>query len=171
MGRPTALQRALVGPAGEHYVIFRLYQQGILASLAPPGFPAVDVLVLAPDQSVIASIQVKTRTYGRDKGWHMSAKHEEIVEPRLFYAFVDVEPELPVTYIVPSAVVAEIVTLSHRAWLSTPGARGQQRNDTKMRRIQPTYPDEFPGYSPTWMDEWRERWDLLRAEADGPAAS
>ena len=165
MTKPTALQRALVGPAGEHYVLFRLYQQGILASLAPPGSPTVDVLVLAPDQTVVASLQVKTRTYGRDKGWHMSIKHETIIEPRLFYAFVDVEPELPVTYIVPSAVVADVVQKSHQAWLTTPGARGQQRNDNKMRRIIPVYPDAWPGYVDNWLDEWRERWDLLNAGA------
>lgn len=35
--------------------------------------------------------------------------------------------------------------------------------DTKLRRIRPTYPDEFPGHMPDWLDEWRERWDLLAA--------
>jgi hypothetical protein len=135
----------------------------MLASLAPPRSPTVDVLVLAPDQSVIASLQVKTRTYGTDKGWHMSEKHERIVEPRLFYAFVDLEPQLPVTYIVPSSLVAYVVEKSHEAWLCAPGKRGQQRNPTKLRRIKPTYPDEFPGYTPDWLDDWRERWDLLTA--------
>jgi hypothetical protein len=167
MTKPTPLQRALVGPAGEHYVIFRLYREGMLASLAPPGFPTVDVLVLAPDQRVIASLQVKTRTYGKDKGWHMSLKHESMTEPGLFYAFVDLEPELPVAYIVPSGVVADVLKKSHQAWLITPGAKGQQRNDGPMRRIQPTYRDEFAGYSPEWLNEWRERWDLLKAAAAG----
>lgn len=159
----TPLHRALVGPAGEHYVLFRLYQQGMLASLSPPGSPTVDVLVLAPDESIIASLQVKTRTYGRDKGWHMRDKHESIVQARYFYAFVDLEPDLPVTYVVPSRVVAEVLKKSHQAWLAAPGARGQKRNDTNMRRIQPQYPDPFPGYKPNWLDEWRERWDLLNA--------
>lgn len=53
------LEKALVGPAGEHFVLFRLYQQGMLASLSPPGSPTVDVLALAPDESVIATLQVK----------------------------------------------------------------------------------------------------------------
>lgn len=168
MVKTTPLHRALVGPAGEHYVLFRLYRQGMLASLAPPGFPTVDVLVLAYDQSVIASLQVKTRTYGTDKGWHMSIKHESISEPRLFYAFVDLEPELPATYIVPSSVVADLLKKSHQAWLTTPGAKGQQRNDNPMRRIQPLYPDEFPGYSPDWLNEWRERWNVLMAPPGEP---
>jgi hypothetical protein len=84
----STLEKALVGPAGEHFVLFRLYQQGMLASLSPPGSPTVDVLVLAPDESVIATLQVKTRT-GVNRGWPMSEKHEHISEPRCFYAFVD----------------------------------------------------------------------------------
>jgi hypothetical protein len=124
------------------------------------------VLVLAADESVIASLQVKTRTYGADKGWHMSIKHESISEPRLFYAFVDLEPEPPVTYIVPSGVVADVLRESHQAWLAAPGGRGQQRNDTTFRRIRPVYPDVFPGYAEGWLDEWRERWDLLAAAVE-----
>lgn len=163
--KPTTLQRALVGPAGEHYVLFRLYRQGKLASLAPPGSPTVDVLVLAPDQSVVALLQVKTRTYGADRGWHMSLKHESIIEPRLFYVFVDLEPEPPVTYVVPSAVVADVLAKAHRAWLDTPGAKGQPHKDSKFRRILPAFKEEVPGYPPGWLDEYRERWDLLAAGA------
>ncbi len=72
----TRAEKALVGPAGEHYVLYQLYRRGMSASLAPPGTPTVDVLVLATDQSVVATVQVKTRTYGADGGWHMSEKHE-----------------------------------------------------------------------------------------------
>jgi len=121
------------------------------------------VLVLAPDESVIATLQVRTRTFGRDKGWHMSVKHESIVEPRCFYAFVDLEPAVPVTYIVPSEVVADVLRRSHQAWLTAPGARGQQRRDTTMRRIVPAYGFEFADYPPGWLEQYRERWDLLRA--------
>lgn len=135
----------------------------MLASLAPPGSPTVDVLVLTPDQSVIASLQVKTRTYGRDKGWHMSIKHESIAEPRLFYAFVDLEPDLPVTSIVPSSVVADVLKKAHRAWLDTPGAKGQAHKDSPFRRILPTYAEKVPGYPAGWLNEYRERWDLLTA--------
>ncbi|MEX2645046.1 MAG: hypothetical protein WD249_02165 [Gaiellaceae bacterium] len=164
MARPrrTQFERSLVGPAGEHYVIFRLYQQGMLASLAPGGSPTVDVLVLSPDETVIASLQVKTRTYGRDQGWHMREKHESIVSPRLFYAFVDLEPDVPVTYIVPSSVVADAITHSHREWLATPGRQGQPRRDHAMRRIVPVFNEDLPDYPPGWMEQYREGWHLLK---------
>jgi hypothetical protein len=38
-----------VGPAGEHYILYRC-REGMLASLAPPDSPMVDVLALNPDE-------------------------------------------------------------------------------------------------------------------------
>src|SRR5713101_6798851 len=162
----TAVQRSLVGPSGEHFVLFRLYQQGMLASLSPPGSPTVDVLVLAPDETVIATVQVKTRTYGTDKGWHMGEKHEHFVQPHCFYAFVDLEVvngQLPVTYIIPSKVVASFVGASHKAWLDTPGVKGQAHRDNPIRRIKPASPYPVPGFPNGWMGQYREKWGLLRA--------
>jgi len=118
-------EKSLVGPAGEYYVLYRLYHLGLLASLAPRGAPTVDVLVLSPDETVVATLQVKARTRGPDGGWPMSLKHERIVQPRCFYAFVDFEPKLPVTYIVPSKVVADVLARSHQAWLGAPGRGGR----------------------------------------------
>lgn len=166
MPRPqrTRLGRSLVGPAGEHYVLFRLYQQGMLASLAPPGSPDVDVLVLSPDQAVMASVQVKTRTFGRDQGWHMSKKHEGIIEERLFYAFVDLELSPPMTYIVPSQAVAEVITRSYQLWLDAPGRGGRAHKESKFRRLRPDYsPLDVPGYPGAWLEQYRERWELLTA--------
>ena len=157
----TQLEKSLVGPAGEHYVLYRLFREGMLASLAPPGAPTVDVLVLDPDETVIATLQVKTRTSGPDGGWHMSEKHEHFQQPRCFYAFVDLEPSPPVVYIVPSAVVAEVVTKSHQAWLEAPGRNGRPHRDNKLRRIRPAYRNPWPGYEDGWLDQYKERWDLL----------
>jgi hypothetical protein len=41
--------------------------------------PDVDILVLFPDGvTVAATVQVKTRTYGRNQGWHCKDKHERL---------------------------------------------------------------------------------------------
>jgi hypothetical protein len=136
----------------------------MLASLAPPGSPDVDILVLSSDQTIVASLQVKTRTYGPDQGWHMSEKHEGIVEDRLFYAFVDLEAEPPATYIVPSRMVAEVVAKSHQLWLETPGRGGRAHRDSNLRRLRPDYsPLEVLGYEGTWLEQYREGWNLLSA--------
>jgi hypothetical protein len=164
------LRRSLIGPAGEYFVLYRLNSLGLLASLSPQNSPTIDILVLNPDEAVIATLQVKTRTKGSDRGWHMNKKHEDVVQPRLFYAFVDLEdsldendPEHPKTYVVPSSVVAKVLSLSHQAWLDTPGRGGRSHRDHPMRRLLPSYPSGAPGYPSGWLEQYRERWDLLTA--------
>jgi len=159
----SSLERSLVGPAGEHYVLYKLHAKGLLGTHAPRNAPTVDVLVLNPDESVAASIQVKTRTYGKDQGWHMSTKHESIIQDRLFYAFVDMEPAEPVCYVVPSKVVAAAVAKSYAAWLATPGKNGKKHNATDMRRIRPAYEFDVKGFAPGWMEPYREAWHLLKS--------
>ena len=82
-----------MGPAGEHFALFKLHLEGMLAALAPRNAPSVDVMVLNGDETIAATVQVKTRTDGFDGGCHMKDKHEHLVRPTLFYAFVDLEPE------------------------------------------------------------------------------
>ena len=137
--------------------------------MAPRGAPSIDILVLTPDEQIIATIQVKTRTHGRDKGWHMKSHHEALAAPRMFYAFVDLEPDEPVTYIVPSATVTEVLTRSHLVWLSTPGRAGRAHRDHAMRRLLPSYSFPVKGYPARWLDAFRERWSLI-TEAASPAA-
>jgi hypothetical protein len=164
---PRAAPQGLVGSAGEHFVLYKLHLQGMLSAPAPRGYKAVDIIVLNPDRSVAASLQVKTRTYGRDGGWHMGEKHETIVLPGLFYCFVDFEPQVPLTYVVPSHVVADVVAKAHRAWLAIPGKRGQAHQDSTFRRVQPAYDYPVPGFERGWMDQYRENWGVLRDGAAG----
>ena len=155
------LERSLVGPAGEHFVLYQLYRRGLLAALAPPGVPEVDIIVLDQHQVVRVGIQVKARTKGRDGGWHMRRKHQGLRSPQLYYAFVDFEPNIPITYIIPSAVVAQLLEASHRAWLGALGARGQPHRDHDMRRVQPMYPHPWPGYASNWLEKYRDDWAQL----------
>jgi hypothetical protein len=116
--------------------------------------------------SVGSMIQVKTRTAGRDGGWHMGQKHEALIHQRLFYVFVDFEPIVPTCHVVPSATVAKAVRDSHQAWLITPGAHGRAHRDNLMRRIMPRFQPAPASFPDGWLDEYRERWDLLNEEPD-----
>src|SRR5208283_4655124 len=61
---------------------------------------------------------------GADKGWHMKPKHADLRRDSLFYCFVDFVkgPESrPVTYVVPSRVIADVLSYVHPAWLAVPG--------------------------------------------------
>jgi hypothetical protein len=152
---------AVTGAAGEHFALYRLHERGLIAALAPLGAHQADIIVFSPEMSVGSMVQVKTRTKGRDGGWHMSTKHESIIHERLFYAFVDLEPNPPVVYVIPSAVVADVVRRSHTSWLSLPGKGGRVRQDSKVRRLLPIYPHEVDGFPPGWLERYRERWDYL----------
>jgi len=159
----TSLERALVGPAGEHYVLYKLHMLGMLAALAPRNAPSVDILVLNEDETIASTLQVKTRTYGRDGGWHMSLKHETLVRPSLIYVFVDLEPTIPVTYVVPSATVARIVKSAHEVWLATPGRDGRAHRAHDLRRILPAYDYPVPDAPDGWMERFKDKWDLVRS--------
>ena len=133
----------------------------MLAAKSPTGAHAADIVVFSPVMSVGSMLQVKTRTLGADRGWHMRQTHETLIHPRLFYAFVDLQPEQPLVYVVPSEVVADVLVKTHRAWLATPGKGGRPPKDSKMRRILPWLPSPIPGYEGSWLEAYRERWDLL----------
>lgn len=101
-----ASEKALIGAAGEHYILFQLLRRGLHASLAPQNAYAADIVVFGPSMSEGFMVQVKTRTSRQGRGWVMSAKHEGIVHPRLFYAFLDLAADVPVTFLMPSAALS-----------------------------------------------------------------
>ena len=154
--------KSLVGAAGEHLVLSRLLSRGLLASQAPRGTRKADVLLNPLDGGTPRLIQVKTRTAdGGPLGWHMGAKHEEMVEKDLFYCFVNLDLYAPSVYIVPSKVVAKVVREVHAEWLARPGRNGQAHNDSDMRRIKVEYGPNFTCVKSGWMDNYHEAWDLL----------
>ena len=161
----SKIPTSLVGAAGEHFVMFQLYRRGLMVGQPPQGVPDVDLLVLDESAKVLTNLQVKTRTKGADGGWHMKVKHEHLVSDRLWYVFVDMELESPLSYIIPSNVVAQAVSRSHAIWLASPGKNGKAHQQTDMRRIRPTYPFDVPGFPPGWMDQFREKWNALKQGA------
>jgi len=164
-------QSTLTGAAGEYFVLCQLLRKGWIAALAPKGVPNADIIVTDIEGNKQCAIQVKTRSKGSDKGWHMSDKHELISTPNLFYCFVDMEDPigLPVIFIIPSKIVSSILKESHELWLNSPGLKGQKHNPTKMRRLLPDYirrrqsqPSEMQKFGPGWMEKYRENWAILK---------
>ena len=152
---PHKTDTTLTGAAGEHLVLSRLLQRGVMAAPAPRGTSKVDILVNFLDERQPVLLQVKARQYGPDGGWHMSEKHEGITDPRIFYCFVNFEPEHPTVHVIPAAVVARVIQEGHQMWLDTPGRNGQPHKPTKMRRITPRAAIMPEG----WMNTYLEAWD------------
>lgn len=156
-----AKNSVLTGAAGEHYVLYQLPPPGPARGTVPDGRHATDIVVFSSAMGVGSMVKVKTRTLGADRGWHMRQTHETLLHPRLFYAFVDLQPEQPAVYVVPSEIVADVLMRTHRAWLATLGKGGRPHKDSKMRRILPWLPSPLPGYEGPWLEAYRDRWDLL----------
>ena len=154
--------KQLVGAAGEHLVLSRLLARDLLASQAPRGTRKADILVNPLDGGKPRLIQVKTRSpIGKTLGWHMGGKHEAMSEQDLFYCFVNLDLFNPSVWVIPSKLVAKVVTDTHTEWLATPGQQGQKHNETDMRRIMNDYGKNFKSVKPGWMDKYLEAWDLL----------
>jgi hypothetical protein len=154
---PHKNDTTLTGAAGEHLVLSRLLQRGIVAAQAPEGVRKVDILVNFLDGGAPCFIQVKARQGGARVGWHMGVKHESITDPDLYYAFVDFQPEQPRVHVIPSAVVAKVIRDGHQNWLDTPGAKGQPHNPTDFRRFEL---DAF-GMPDGWHEQYLENWQQL----------
>lgn len=168
-GRGMATEASLLGAAGEHFIMCELLRRGYIAALAPQGVPNTDIVVTDPTGDRLCTIQVKSRRdIGSDGGWHMKAKHEEILGERLFYCFVDFgksPQDRPAVFVMPSAICAKVLAESHAAWLSNPGKGGHQRKQTPMRRMVPDYESAFRPlanpYPKGWMEPYRDAWHLL----------
>jgi hypothetical protein len=156
----------IVGAAGEHFVMYQLLRRGWIAAQAPEGVPNVDLLITDPKAQRLWSVQVKTRLRGA--GWLMSEKHETLVERGLVYVFVELS-DPPTSYILPSRIVSHVLRTSHRMWLSSPGRRGQRRQDTATRkmlvdysRLKPMDDEErafVAAHSSGWLEQYRDTWD------------
>lgn len=152
---PHKTDTTLTGAAGEHLVLSRLLQRGIVATPPPRGSAKIDILVNFLDNRQPVLLQVKSRQFGSDGGWHMSDKHEAIRDDAVYYCFVDFEPDNPRVFVVPSQVVADAISNEHRIWLATPGKNGRPHNETKMRRIRPSQ----VGMPEGWIDQYLEAWN------------
>ncbi len=166
-----ASKSTLIGSAGEHYIMSHLLRRGYIAALAPQGVPNSDIIVANINGDKLCTIQVKTRRdIGADGGWHLKSKHESVFSDRLFYCFVDFgkdELSTPSVFIIPSKVVAELITLDHKTWLSTLSKKGQKRKDGPMRRLKPDYSKNLGQESPYkmgWLEKYRDAWRSLELD-------
>jgi hypothetical protein len=156
----------LLGAAAEHYVMCQLLRREMIAALAPVGVPNADIIVCDIKGTKLAAIQVKARReIGSDGGWHMKAKHEGITEGRLFYCLVDFGKGLedPTRcWIVPSKIIARVLTETHEAWFKTPGRDGVPHQKTDMRRLLPDFTRRgVPSYGPDWLKPYKDTWSLI----------
>ena len=165
MTKPITTKNAdnvFIGAAGEHLVLSRLYSRRILASLAPPKFPDVDILISPLDGNQSKWIQVKaTETVGKGRGWLMKDEHLELVSSQLFYCFVELKSDPQNVYVIPSKIVAKVLTEADESYMKKPMQDGSERTTHSRRMLKPSFIVDIPSAPDGWMNKYLEAWDLI----------
>jgi len=140
----------LAGVSGEYFVAAELSRRGYICSVTLKNTKGIDILVCNEDSTKTLGIQVKTNQINK-REWMLNEKSEKMVDENIMYVFVNLISldNLPEFYIVPSKVVSDYITTEHKKWLSTTGKKGQQHNDSSMRKFKDN------------QQEYLNRWDLL----------
>ena len=96
------------------------------------------------------------------RSWLLSEKNERYADSNFYYCLVDLGLEDSKIYVVPSKKIVSILSESHKTWLSTPGKKGQVRNDSTMRKLRLDY-SKMPLKSAKglWIDKYLEKWDAF----------
>lgn len=164
------LAKILTSLAGEHLVAGQLCMRGYVASMTLKNYPGVDIFVLNPHTRRQTHVQVKAIVLKRRKkrlpdnkypisgDYFVSEAVDELTDTP--FVFVTIDPELNVEYyVVPCEVVAEVSAKLRREYLSGAQIKGKAVSQKQPRMI-----------GLRSIQEFRDRWDLLRLEAPGEAA-
>jgi len=161
--------------AGEFATLSQLALRGYDANLTLGNTKGVDILVSDPETDRMFKLEVKTsayrsvsgeagkhsRTFGHVFEWLMSKNHEDIVDPNLFYCFVNITGEKGTSFrffIVPSGVVAEYVKSQHQYWLD----QDAKHKDTAMRQFRLGIDEGGYPISTPLAKQYEDKWSLLR---------
>lgn len=138
-----------VALAGEFAVLSQLALYGFNANMMLGNTKGIDILVANPRNGKMYKLEVKTNLRNARtepihselwgeiiSTWILSSKNETIIDPDLFYCFVNIEKETKKSrfYIVPSAVVAKYVKDENALWRSK--HQGNHNNSGNMRNFR-----------------------------------
>ena len=131
---------AFIGNSGEFFVLAELTRRGWTAAPTARNNRAYDILASRGD--VFARIRVKTKARPFTLfQWNAKRNGDiflDMTAKRDFCVLVDI-PEGgsagPVYYVVPTTQIEKLLRHDFRTWVTTPGAKGQQRAENNKRRI------------------------------------
>jgi len=131
------IETTQVGVAGEYLVAGELSLRGYLAAITLRNTRGTDIIASTKDGKKSISIQVKSNRSGK-ADWMLNKKSESFYGADHFYVFVTFKElkERARFFIVPSKVVADTITKSHKSWLKGKKRNGEERKDTPMRRFR-----------------------------------
>lgn len=141
------LNKNSVSLAGEFAVLSQLTLRGYDANLTLGHTKGVDILASDPNTGNMFKVEVKTsfenkpsqsKLFGYTLSWVMSEKNETIIDPKLFYCFVNIEKQTNIFkfFIVPSKVVAEYVAKQHQYWINSKENISKEAETTLIRNFR-----------------------------------
>lgn len=156
-GRIKAGEGPLIGNAGEHYVMAELLKRGVVAALAPRNVPGFDILATCGDQTVRVRVKTKSEDYD---AWQWNEKPDGSIFRHLskqndFTVMVNLTRDIRDLkfYIVPTMTLDRWLKRDFKRWVTTPGAKGQQRaQDNKKRTLL------FSRYKNRLPEDWEILW-------------
>jgi hypothetical protein len=156
-----AKEKSSRGNASQFFVAGELCRRGYSAVVTMGNTPNTDILCSNIEGTCFVHIQVKTFIPG-GRTCSVGMKSEKDFGENFFWVLGGIpEPKSKsdfVYYIIPSSVMAREISKIHRVWLESPGKKGQQHNDSKVRTV------ELPPYRTItgWnIGEYENRWDLI----------
>ena len=159
--------------AGEFAVLSQLALENYDANMTLGRTKGVDILVSDPRSQRMYRLEVKTKLRTNDKqrtesgmfgpvigGWMMSQKHENAIDPSLFYCFVIIWQRTKESrfFIIPSKVVARYVKEEHQLWLARKEKEGKRVKDTEMRVLRIGFDDEKYEIATPSTQKYEDNW-------------
>jgi hypothetical protein len=152
------------GNASQFFVAGELCRRGYSAVVTLGNTPNTDILCSNIQGTRFVHIQVKTFIPGI-RTCSVGLKAERNFGDNFFWVLGGIpEPKSQRTfeyYVIPAAEMAENVTRGHQQWLAGLGARGQARNDSKVRTVHLPPFKSFSGWD---ISGFHDRWDLIEAK-------
>lgn len=172
MSKPqNGLGKWLVGSCGVFYVSAELSRRGWTAMPTIRNTRGIDIIVSKKD--CVVNIQVKTNGYGKVK-YPMSKSNEEWSD-NLYYVFVTLKGknDRPDFYIVPSKIVSEYISKTHKEWIPLDPERNlgkkhaeetkEERQERREKSLMRQFPNRFgEKFFPSFkIEDYKDNWKIL----------
>lgn len=152
------IQKQNIGNAGEYYIASRLSAENFVATITLGRAEHFDILALSQTGRSI-KLSVKTRLKQEASSFTLGKNTENYFDDDFFYIFIRLYEfkKEPCFWVIPSKVVAKVVSTAHKKWLSTLGKKNQKRNDTNMRKLPIILKGEDKTLYPSnWEEELKQ---------------
>jgi hypothetical protein len=160
-GRIKAGEGALIGNAGEYYVVAELLKRGIVAALAPRNAPSFDILATRVNLTVKIRVKTKSQEYPI---WQYSVKKDgsifrDLSEDGDFTVLVDLAMATKDLkfYVVPTCRIDVLLKKDFEEWVRTPGKNNRSHNPTNKKRnlSQEKHAHELSKS----LNQWEKLWE------------